>query len=537
MQVFAGAYGLHMYCLVIVIRPEDLPTEPAALTEIVLALDAENEKLRVAMRTLSDMVFGKRSERLAVVAAEQLALGLDDVVAGTTPPPAANDDQLTSEPSGATGKARKKACRNIGALPKHLPRFEQVIEPDTTVCPCCQGQLHKIGEEASEALDVIPAILRVLRTLRPKYACRSCTDGVVQAKVLPRLIEGSMASTALVTHVVVSKFAWYLPLYRQVQMLASQGVHLDRSTLAGWVKRAAWWLKSLYELQLKIIQASPRLFCDETPMPVLDPGRGRTRTCQFWAHAMDDRPWKGPSPPAVAYVFSDGRGTDKIASQLLGFSGILQVDGYAAYKALVRDHNGAIRLAFCWAHARRKFVEVYKSTKSPFAYEVLGRLQAVYAIEAEIRGTTAEQRLAVRRANTAPLMEELKTRLTCMVGKLFSQSPLAQAINYTLHHWDGLTVFLSDGRVEVDTNTVERSMRPIAMGRRNSLFAGNEGGAESWAILASLVNTAKLNDLDPQTYLADVLERIVSQRTKHHQLSELLAWNWRPGRERTDRAA
>jgi transposase len=327
-------------------------------------------------------------------------------------------------------------------------------------------------------LDVIPAILRVLRTVRPKYACRSCTDGVVQAKVLPRLIESGMASTALVTHVVVSKFAWYLLLYRQVQILAGQGVHLDRATLAGWVKRAAWWLKSLYELQLKTIQASPRLFCDETPMPVLDPGRHRTRTCQFWAHAMDDRPWGGPSPPAVAYVFADGRGADKIASQLAGFSGILQVDGYAAYKALARDHDGTIQLAFCLAHARRKFVED--------------------AIEAEIRGLSAQQRLAVRRTRTAPLMEALNARLTAMAGQLFSQSPLAGAINYALNHWDGLTLFLSDGRVEVDTNTVERSMRPIAMGRRNSLFSGSEGGAESWAILASLVNTAKLHELDPQ---------------------------------------
>jgi transposase len=315
----------------------------------------------------------------------------------------------------------------------------------------------------NEVLDVIPAILRVLRTIRPKYACRGCTDGVVQAKALPRLIESGMASTALVTHVVVSKFAWYLPLYRQVQILACQGIHLDRATLAGWVKRAAWWLKSLYKLQLKTIQASPRLFCDETPMPVLDPGRHRTRTCQFWAHAIDDRPWGGPSPPAVAYVFADGRGTDKIAGQLRGFSGILQVDGYAAYKALARGHGGAIQLAFCVAHARRKFVEVYKTMQSPFAREVIERLQAVYAIEAEIRGSSAEQRLAARSTRTAPLMEALRTRLTAMVGQLFSQSKLTEAINYALNHWDGLTLFLRDGRVEVDTNTVERSMRPIAM--------------------------------------------------------------------------
>src|SRR5271170_5470642 len=279
--------------------------------------------------------------------------------------------------------------------------------------------------------------------------------------------------------------------------------------------------------RLRTIRASPRVFCDETPMPVLDPGRHRTRICQFWAHAMDDRPWGGPSPPAVAYVFADGRGTKEIAGQLTGFSGILQVDGYAAYKALARGHGGAIELAFCLAHARRKFVEVYKTMQSPFAREVIERLQAVYAIEAEIRGSSAEQRLAARRTRTAPLMEALRTRLTAMVGQLFSQSKLTEAINYVLNHWDGLTLFLRDGRVEVDTNTVERSMRPIAMGRRNSLFSGSEGGAESWAILASLVNTAKLHDLDPQAYLADVLERIVSGRTKSHQLHELLAWNWK----------
>jgi transposase len=526
-----------MYCLIMAIRREDLPTDPEALVEMLLALDAENEKLRVAMQTIRDMVFGKRSERLAVIAAEQLALGLGDLATDATPPAPANDERASTPPSGPAKAARKKASRNIGALPKHLPRYEQVLEPDTCACPRCQGQLHKIGEEVSEVLDVIPAILRVLRTVRPKYACRSCTDGVVQAKVLPRLIEGGMASTALVTHVVVGKFAWYVPLYRQVQMLGSQGVRLDRSTLAGWVKRAAWWLKSLYDLQLKTIQASSRLFCDETPMPVLDPGRGRTRTCQFWAHAMDDRPWSGPSPPAVAYVFADGRGTDKIAPQLAGYSGILQVDGYAAYKALVRDHDGTIQLAFCWAHARRKFFDVYKSLKSPFAYEVIERLQIVYAIEAEIRGTSAEHRLAVRQTKTAPLIKELKKRLTSMVGQLFSQSPLTEAINYVINHWDGLTVFLSDGRVEVDSNTVERPMRPIAMGRRNSLFSGNEGGAQSWAILGSIVNTAKLNDIDPQTYLADVLERIVSGQTKHHQLSDLLAWNWKAARERSQRAS
>src|SRR6202166_1941288 len=220
-----------MYLLIMAIRPDALPTDAAALTEMVLALDAENEKLRVVMKTLKEMIFGKRSERLAVIVAEQLALELDDLETGVTPPAPANDDAAATKPAG---KPRKKARRNIGALPKHLPRCEQVLEPDATACPCCDGRLHKIGEDVSEVLDVIPAILRVLRTIRPKYACRGCTDGVVQAKVLPRLIEGGMASTALVTHVVVSKFAWYLPLYRQGRSFALQGLYLDRAQPARW---------------------------------------------------------------------------------------------------------------------------------------------------------------------------------------------------------------------------------------------------------------------------------------------------------------
>lgn len=237
---------------------------------------------------------------------------------------------------------RKTARRNIGALPKHLPRCEQVLEPEATACSCCQGQLHKIGEDVSEVPDIIPAILRVLRTIRPKYGCRSCTDCVVQVRI-----------------------------------------------------------------------------------------------CQFWAHAMDDRPWGGPSPPAVAYVLAEGRGTEEIAGQLKGFSDILQVDGYAAYTALARGHGDAIQLAFCLAHAGRTFVEVYKTMQSPFAREVIERLQAVYAIEAQIRGISAEQRFAVWRTRSAPLMAALKARWTEMVGQLFLHSKLAEAINYALNHWDG----------------------------------------------------------------------------------------------------
>jgi len=268
------------------------------------------------------------------------------------------------------------------------------VEPDTTLCPCCQGQLHRIGEDVSEVLDVIPAILRVLRTIRPKYACRSCTDGVVQAKMLPRPIEGGMASTALVAHIATAKYGWLSTLYRQTQILAGQGVVLDRQTLARWMKQAAWMLKGLYALQLATMHRCPRLFCDETPMPVLAPGR--TKIHQFWAHATDDRPWAGPAPPAVAYVFASSRGKKEIAAQLSGFEGILQVDGYAAYKALVKDAEAKnnITLAFCLAHARRNFVRVLKTTSSPFAKEVIETIAAVYVIEKRLPPPRKERRAA-----------------------------------------------------------------------------------------------------------------------------------------------
>src|SRR4051812_45741374 len=281
------------------IRPEDVPSDPARLVARVLALDTENERLRAIVRTLKDLLFGARSEKAALIDVDQLPLDLDDLAVGPTPPPRPANDEGGTERK--VDRPRRPAMRNIGALPKHLPRCEEVIEPETTVCPCCFGALHRIGAETREALDVVPASVRVRRTIFPKYACRTCEGAIVQAKSPPRLIEGGMATTALVTHVAVSKFAWHIPLYRQAQIFAGQGVRLDRSTLALWMKRAAWWLKPLYERQLAVILAGSRVFSDETPMPVLDPGRGQTKRGQFWSHAVDDRPWGGPAPPAVAY--------------------------------------------------------------------------------------------------------------------------------------------------------------------------------------------------------------------------------------------
>ena len=510
---------------------ESLPSDRTLLTELALALRAENESLRATIVTLKALIFGSRSERLSTIGVEQLALAL--VEGGGDGPTSAD----AAEGASATKKPRKKAERNIGKLPEHLPRCERVIEPTTTQCPCCKGKMRRIGEEVSETLDRIPATLRVLRTIRPKYACRACESGVAQAPAPARLVEGGMVSTALVAQIAVAKYAWLSTLYRQTLILAGQGVVLDRQTLARWMKQAAWMLEGLYELQLGTMHRCPRLFCDETPMPVLAPGR--VKTSQFWAHATDDRPWAGPAPPAVAYVFAGGRGKKEIAAQLAGFSGVLQVDGYAAYKALVKDAEtkSRVTLAFCLAHARRNFVRVLKTTRSPFAQEVIESIAAIYAIEKRIRGKTAELRKAVRQAETKPLMEALHARLLAVREGLSQIAPLTKAIAYMLAHWSGLTRFLDDGRIEADTNIVERSIRSIAIGKKNSLFCGDEGGGKTWAILSTLLQTARLNGLDPEVWLVDALERVVSGATTNDRLAELLAWNWKAAREQAKLAA
>ena len=504
---------------------------------MIADLKDRNARLEAEVAKYRRMVFGARSERMTAVVAEQGALDLGQIEAADGEPGSANDNV---GPNGQpAGRPRQPARRNVGALPKHLPRVEQVIEPDTRQCRCCGGALHRIGEDVSEALDKVPAVLRVIRTVRPKYGCRACEGAVVQAKAPARPVTGGMATTALIAHIVTAKYAWHLPLYRQVQILLGQGVILDRATLAFWVRRAAWWLRPLYEKLLGHIRSQPCILCDETPLPRLDPGRGRTKIGQLWAQAVDDRPWRGPSPPAIGYVYAEGRRTVDISMQLASFSGVLQVDGYVAYKGLTKPgrNAGPIRLAFCLAHARRKFVDVHATTGSPVAREVIDRIAEVYAIEAKIKGLSAAERRTLRQARSKPVMDALRPYLMEMLSQISQKSPLAGAIRYMLGHWEGLCLFLDDGRLAVDTNAVERGMRPISLGRKNSLFAGSEGGGESWATLASLINSAKLNDLDPYTYLADVLDRMVTGETTIDRLDTLLPWNWKADRAALPAAA
>jgi transposase len=283
---------------------------------------------------------------------------------------------------------------NRGSLPAHLPRIELIVDIDDKTCPCCQRELHCIGEDRSERLDIVPAQFRVLVTVRPKYACRKCEDGVRQAAAPARLIEGGLPTEATVAQVLVSKYADHLPLYRQAQIYARQGINLDRSTLADWVGHAAWHLRPLHDRLLARLKQRPRLFADETTAPVLDPGRGRTKTGQFWAYAADDRPWGGTDPPGVAYVYASDRTAERPMSHLEGFTGILQVDGYAGYRKLARRND--VRLAFCWSHVRRGFYELATPGPSPTASEALQLIAELYAVEKGIRGRSAAERRLVR---------------------------------------------------------------------------------------------------------------------------------------------
>ena len=343
----------------------------------------------------------------------------------------------------------------------------------------------------------------------------------MQAPAPPRLIEGGLPTERLMAHVIVGKYADHLPLYRQAQIYARQGIELDRSTLADWVGRAAWFLRPLHERLLDHLRASSKLFADETTAPVLDPGRGRTKTGQLWAYARDDRPWGGTAPPAVAYVYAPDRKSDRPVQHLKGFTGVLQVDGYAGYGALAQA--GTVQLAFCWAHWRRRFYEIAQAGNAPIATEALARIAAIYAIEAEIRGQQAEVRCSIRQARTKPLVDELKAWLESQLAAVSRKSTIAEAMRYGLSRWDGLVRFIDDGRIEIDSNIVERAIRPIALNRKNALFAGSDGGGEHWAILASLIETSKLNGIDPQAYLADIFARIADGHPIS-RLDELLPW-------------
>jgi transposase len=494
-----------------------LPEDPETLQRLLLEAQAEITRLQMLIAGLLRYRFGRRSEQLSDEALDQ---GIEDLEQSLA--------EQTAKIEAAQPVARPaQAKRNRGSLPADLPRVEIVVDVADKTCPCCGAPLHAIGEDRAEMLDHVPAQLRVQVIRRPRYGCRVCEQAVVQALAPERPIDGGMATEALLAHVLVSKYADHLPLYRQAQIFARQGMTLDRSTLCNWVGRACWWLEPLYALILDTVLSSPKVVADDTTMPVLDPGRGRTKTGRLWCYATDNRPWAGPGYPAAAYVYSEDRRGEHPATHLKGFQGLLQVDGYAGFSQVRVGTNQPPQLALCWAHARRKFYDVDVATKSPIAHEALQRIGALYAIEREISGQSADHRQRERQQRSRPVVEALQVWLREQLGRLSGRSKLAQAIRYTLNHWEGLIRFLDDGRLELDTNIVERAMRPIALGRKNALFAGADSGGRHWSIVATLIQTAKLNNIEPLAWLTNVLTRMVSGQTKRHELDRLLPWNWK----------
>lgn len=353
-------------------------------------------------------LYGKRSEKLS---RDERDLGAEDFEVALSETEVKRDASPSSSQSQEK-KLRKKAERNIGNLPKDLPRIEQIIEPNSLECPCGCGELHKIGEDRSERLDIVPAQLRVIVTVRPKYACRTCAGGVTQAPGPAWLIESGLPAEAAIANVLVSKYADFLPLYRQSQILARSGINIHRTTLAGWVGKAAFHLAPIVDRLADHLKSSTKLFMDETTVPVLDPGQGKTKTGFFWTLARDDRSWGGDEPPGVIYLYAPGRGGEYAEKFLTGFDGILQLDGYQGYNRLMRPSRkgGApVQAAYCWTHARRKLKEVFERDKSGIAAEGLRRIAGFYEIEAEIRGLPPGQRLSTRQARTAPLAAEFGT--------------------------------------------------------------------------------------------------------------------------------
>lgn len=528
----------------------DLPTEVAALQALVIGLMAERDRvaverdgaaaeqqrlqgelqrLYVMLNEMRRNRFGRRSEKSSP---EQLALALED----TEQEIAAAQSAVEAAKAKQARQARPPQQRrrvNRGNLPGHLRRVERVIDVASKSCGCCGGTLHCIGEDVSERLDIVPATLFVEVTRRPKYACRACQagrapsareggaeTGVVQTPAPARVIDSGLPTEALVAHVLVSKYADHLPLFRQAQILARQGIDIDRSTLADWVGRAAFELEPLWQRLRQIIVASDIVFADETRAPVLAPGTGKTRKGQFWSYARDGSPWGADDPPAVAYVYEPDRTKQRPAVHLEGFRGVLQVDGYAAYKGLASE---TVALAFCWAHVRRKFWDIKVAGNAPIAEEAVARINELFMLERRIRGRSPDDRQFERLLHARPLIESLEAWLEDRLKAVSRSSNIANAIGYALERWHGLVRFLQDGRIELSTNTVERAIRPLALSRKNALFAGSDGGARHWGIVASLIETCKLNNVDPQAWLASTLTRLVEMHPQS-RIDDLLPW-------------
>jgi len=474
---------------------------------LVISQKLELEKLRFEIACLKRMKYGRSSEQLDAQIT-QMQLTLEDLEASLAEKP----EHLRPIPKDPPVKPARRA------LPAHLPR-EELVHENACTCPTCGGELRRLGEDVSEMIEYVPGRYKVIRHVRPKLSCAACQK-IVQAAAPSRPIARGLAGPGFLAHVLVSKYADHLPLYRQSQIYAREGLELDRSTLADWVGGASELLAPLVASLGRYVLGAKKLHGDDTPVPVLCPGRGTTKQGRLWTYVRDDKPAGSTEPPAVLFRYSPDRKGERPKAHLASFVGVLQADAYAGFDRLYGER---IQEAACWAHVRRKFYEIHVAHASPIAAEALDRIGRLYGIEAEIRGRPPDERRQIRQARAGPELEALHAWLNATVTTLSRKSELAVAIRYALSRWAALTRYRDDGRLEIDNNAAERALRAVALGRKNWLFAGSDDGGERAAAIYSLLGTAKLNNLDPEGYLRYVLERIADHPI--NRIEELLPWN------------
>ena len=489
-----------------------LPHDPEDLRGFAVRLLAEVKAQAVLIEKLRHQLAGHRAHRFGASSetAEQLQLELE-----------------TSEIASAAMTARlrlpdlEKDKPKRRPIPDHIPRQEVEFTPSGDCCAGCGGKLRRVGEDVTEELEYVPGRFVVNRIVRPRLACSGC-ERFTQAPLPSRPIERGRPGPGLLAHVLVSKFADHLPLYRQSQIFERDGLDLDRSTLADWVGKSTALLEPLAEAIGRHVRAGEAIFADDTPVAMLAPGTGRTQTARLWTYGRDERPWGGSAPPAAWYRFSGDRKGQHPKDHLAGYAGWMHADGYAGFEDLYR--SGAIQEVACMAHVRRKFVDVHRAQGSPVAEEAIRRITQLYGIEAEARGSPPDQRVAIRQARAKPIFEDLETWLAAQLPAISGKSPLATAIRYALARMTRLRPYLEHGILELDNNAAERSMRAVALGRKNYLFVGSEAGGRTAAIAYTLIETAKLNGVDPQAWLADTLARLPDHKIT--KIDELLPWRW-----------
>lgn len=512
---------------IIAAREAELAEAAIFKTRLTTAL-LEIEHMKMQLAALRRQRYGRSSEKLDRDIA-QLEMRLEDLEEDLGEQIAASPNPLEPEAKPERKPRQKPAGRK--PLPAHLPREVVVHEPEI-VCSCgsCDpARLAKLGESTTEVLEKIPAKLKVIRHVRPKYACRLC-ERVFQAPAPELPIEKGRPGPRLLAHIAVSKYCDGIPLYRQSVILEREGVDIDRATMAEWMGHVAWWVFPLAALIGRTVMAQSVIWTDDTPIRTLAPGTGKTRLSRFWCYAVDPRPYQGPGHPAVFYRYSADRKGERPRGHLEGFSGYLHADAFAGYEALYRaDGQKPPRITHvaCMAHARRKLFEVFETTKSPIAEEGLRRIQELYAIEADIKGRSAEQRQVERQARSKPRLDAFHAWAEAQRRRLSGKTPLGKALQYALSRWDALTRYLEDGRLSIDNNLSERLLRGIAVSRKNFLFLGSDRGGDRAAAIYTIIETAKLSGLDPETYLATVLDRL-ARGHPINRLEELLPWNFQP---------